>query len=148
MNRNDTALTTRRIRPTRLAAMMAIGGAALALAACGPSPQEEQTVGQQADGAIAQAERGIDNVRSETADTLRDAADAAKDTTITAAVKAQLMADSSLSAMDIEVTTEGGEVTLDGSAPDLEARERATELAEGVDGVSDVNNRLMIVASR
>lgn len=145
MNRNDNP---RRTHPTRLAAMLAVGGAALALAACGPSPQQDQTVGQQTDRAIAQTERSLDNARSEAADTIGNVADAARDTTITAAVKARLMADSSLSAMDIEVTTENGEVTLEGSAPDLEARSRATELAERVDGVSDVNNRLTVVALR
>jgi hyperosmotically inducible periplasmic protein len=143
-------LTARRPSRPGLAAMLAIGGTALALAACSPSPGDRggQAGGQA--GMPAQTDRGMDGARTGTAGTTGTpgVVDAARDTTITAAVRAQLMSDDMLRNMDISVTTERGQVTLEGNAPSADARERATNLASSVDGVNNVNNRLMVVAMR
>jgi hyperosmotically inducible protein len=68
----------------------------------------------------------------------------AGDAAITVAVSAALAKDSQLSAMRIDVDTDGGRVVLNGSAPSTAAKERATMLARGVDGVKSVDNRLAV----
>ncbi|HEY6725000.1 MAG TPA: BON domain-containing protein [Polyangiaceae bacterium] len=50
--------------------------------------------------------------------------------------------DDELDASDITVTVKGGEVTLEGTVPDRRAKQRAEDLAEGVSGVRDVDNKL------
>ena len=49
-----------------------------------------------------------------------------------------------VSAIRIDVDTRDGVVTLSGPAPSATARERASEIARGVKGVSSVNNQLTI----
>lgn len=71
--------------------------------------------------------------------------DKTRDAAITAQVNARLTGDSDLSALGIDVDTSGGRVVLKGSAPNTAARERATMLARGVDGVVGVDNELRIV---
>lgn len=71
-------------------------------------------------------------------------ADKARDAAISIEINALLARDSDLSALGIDVDTAGGHVVLRGSAPDATARERATRLARGVDGVVDVNNELQL----
>lgn len=68
------------------------------------------------------------------------------DATITAKVNAALAGDKDLSAIKIDVDTKDGVVTLSGPAPTASARERASELARTVQGVSSVNNQLTIKA--
>lgn len=103
----------------------------LSLAACGQ--KEDATVGQTIDGTIAKTEQAGQAV-----------AEGAADLAITTKVKAALAADDQLSAMSIEVNTEQGEVSLTGPAPNAEALERATVLAKAVDGVTAVNNQLVV----
>lgn len=72
------------------------------------------------------------------------AAAALSDAAITAAVKTALAADPKLSALQIEVDTEGGVVSLQGPAPDARSRERAEVLAAAPAGVVRVDNRLVV----
>jgi hypothetical protein len=53
-----------------------------------------------------------------------------------------------LDATEIEVTVEGGEVTLEGTVDDRDARWLAEELAEEVSGVRTAHNELRVTASR
>lgn len=69
------------------------------------------------------------------------------DMTITASVNASLARDPDLSAMRINVDTNSGVVTLDGTAPTTAAKDRATTLAQAVEGVAGVNNNLQIESS-
>ncbi|MBL0919146.1 MAG: BON domain-containing protein [Hydrogenophaga sp.] len=130
----------------------AIAASALVVA-CGE--REDTTVGQRLDGAVAdvqqsgsqlgndarQAAQDMKVAGSEAADTMaRGAADA----TITAKVNAALAADDQLSALAIDVDTSNGRVELTGTAPNAEARARATTLAQAVEGVVQVDNRLTV----
>lgn len=74
------------------------------------------------------------------------AADKVDDASITAKVNAELATDKDLSAIRIDVDTKGGVVTLSGPAPSATARERASEIARSVKGVTSVNNQLTIKA--
>jgi len=73
-----------------------------------------------------------------------DAADKVKDAGITSAVNAKLAQDKSLSAVQINVDTVNGRVSLRGTAPDVVSRERAQILAAAVEGVVSVDNQLVV----
>jgi hyperosmotically inducible protein len=66
----------------------------------------------------------------------------ARDAALAAEISARLARDPDLSALGIDVDATGGRVVLQGSAPDLEVRDRATVLAWGVYGVVGVNNKM------
>lgn len=125
----------------------------LSLVACGQ--KEEATVGQKIDGAIANTEQAAQEARQDlqaaAGDMKRDGeqaaqavADTAADAAITAKVKAALAADDQLSALRIDVDTATGVVSLTGPAPTVEAADRATVLAKAVDGVTAVQNKLVV----
>jgi osmotically-inducible protein OsmY len=66
------------------------------------------------------------------------------DSAITAKVKAALVKDSTTKAYQIGVTTFEGKVQLSGFVDDATARSRATQVAQNVEGVRDVENNLEI----
>jgi len=66
------------------------------------------------------------------------------DATITAQVKGALVGDEELSALDINVDTADGVVTLNGEVANQAHIARATDVADDVDGVRSINNRLTI----
>ena len=100
----------------------------------------------------AKAAEDAKNATKEAANDVKDASKSAadqasnkvSDALITTAVKAELAKDSKLSALRINVDTDGGRVALKGSAPDADSKERATKLANGVKGVTAVDNQLTV----
>lgn len=126
----------------------------LALAACG-KPDDDRTVGQKIDGAVAAAEQRTEVAKAEARDAAAEVKADAKEATaearasvddagITVAVNAALAGDPKLSALKIDVDTSNGRVELKGSAPDDSSRRRATDLARAVKGVVAVDNRLVV----
>lgn len=85
---------------------------------------DTETAGRKLDRATDQAGAAID------------------DAAITAKVKAALIAEPGLSAMQIDVDTDKGVVTLSGSVDSLSTSEKAKTLADSVAGVKEVQNRL------
>ena len=67
-----------------------------------------------------------------------------EDGTVTAAVKAKLLADTTVSGMSIDVDTREGVVTLTGTVGSAAARTRANELARTTEGVVRVEDKLTI----
>lgn len=140
--------------------------AVFALAACGQRTDDGSTVGQKIDSGVQKSEQmaqnGMDkakdaaasaesSVKQGTADAsaaVKDAGEkvaaAVDDASITASVNASLAKDPDLSAIRINVDTKGGVVTLQGPAPSATARDRATDIARNVKGVSSVNNQLTV----
>lgn len=125
----------------------------LSLTACGQ--QEDATVGQKIDGAINSTEQAAQQAKQDMESTAADikregeqavqsVATTATDMTITTKVKAALAADDQLSALKIEVDTVQGVVSLTGPAPSAEAADRATTLAKAVEGVTEVQNKLVV----
>jgi osmotically-inducible protein OsmY len=125
----------------------------LSLTACGQ--QEDATVGQKIDGAINSTEQAAQEAKKDMESTAADikregeqavqsVATTATDMTITTKVKAALAADDQLSALKIEVDTVQGVVSLTGPAPSAEAADRATTLAKAVEGVTEVQNKLVV----
>lgn len=132
--------------------------AALGLAACDRKP-EQATVGQKIDSAVAKVEQKTDatmatveqkteatvaKIEQKTGEVMDSAKLKVKDATITTRINAELARDKSLSALKINVDTHAGRVALKGSAPDATSRDRATQLAQRVDGVVGVDNQLEI----
>lgn len=135
---------------TTIAALAAV----FALSACDRNA-DERTAGERLDGAVAGAERRADeaksDIRRESAEAKSDIATAAnqagdkmKDASITTKVNAELARDNDLSALKINVDTAGGNVVLRGSAPNAAARDRATLIAQRVEGVLTVDNQLTV----
>ena len=140
----------------RIASVLAVSALALGLAAC--SKTEEPTVGQRMDSAVEKTEQAAaaarvkaDHAMQSAETSAKDAANSAMtavdDATITARVNASLAQDPDLSALKINVDTVNGKVTLNGPAPTTVARDRAESLAKAVDGVTAVNNQLVVTAS-
>ncbi|WOP14602.1 BON domain-containing protein [Ottowia sp. SB7-C50] len=156
------------LRATTLAAAIAL---AASLAAC--NKKDERTAGQQVDSAIAKSEQAAKDAQAKAADAAQEAkvaanragaeikqeakemkadasaaiaraGDAASDATTTAAVKAKLVADTELSALQINVDTKDGAVTLTGPAPNATAKARAETIAKSVKGVGTVHNNLTV----
>jgi hyperosmotically inducible protein len=69
-----------------------------------------------------------------------------EDTTVTAKVKAALLATDGIQATDISVETQQGVVILTGKVADASQARRAAEIAQGVEGVRAVDNRLTTAA--
>ena len=137
---------------------------AISLAAC--NKQEDKTAGQQLDQAIATTEQRTEAAKAEvqqevaqakantaaaaddmsakmkeTADMVSNKVD---DAAITASVNTELAKDSQLSALKINVDTSSGRVLLRGTAPNADARDRATSLTKAVKGVTSVDNQLEV----
>lgn len=131
--------------------------AALVLLAGCDRGGDRRTVGQRVDDGIGRVEEKSAQI-NEQAREAGQAASAAtgraaeavasetRDLGITAEMKARLAKDSQLSALRIDVDTNDGRVVLRGSAPTLAAREHATELARGIEGVMGVENELQVQA--
>ena len=139
--------------------------AAVALTACN-NRHEDPTAGQKVDGAIASAKqegaeakadasKGWDKTKENTREAAQDVkqgandamdktAAAVSDAAITASVNAELAKDSKLSALRIDVDTSHGRVALKGTAPDAASKDRATQIASAVKGVTGVDNQLRV----
>lgn len=103
----------------------------------------------------ADASRAVEKAQESAQATAKDMKDAASnaadragdkvtDAVITASVNAELTKDQTLRATQIDVDTDKGRVALRGSAPDEASRQRATQLAMAVKGVTEVDNQLKI----
>jgi hyperosmotically inducible protein len=70
------------------------------------------------------------------------------DASITSGVKTKLIRDSEIDAIDINVDTFQGVVTLNGNIQSRNAKRRAAKLARSVKGVKSVRSKLIVVSSR
>ena len=157
----------RLISPVSGTAAAAAGSLVLlvALGACGKK-DDEQTVGQRLDSAVAKTEQAATEAKAKTEASMAKAGDAIKEETqkaeaagkataasvsttvddiaITASVSSEFAKDADLSAIKINVDTKNGAVTLIGPAPTAAARDKATTIAKAVKGVTSVDNKLIV----
>lgn len=135
--------------------LVALAAAMASLAACNGKRDEDLTVGQRIDSAIAsgqqQAKEARDDIKQGASELKQEAQNAgvaatanAQDAAITASVNAALARDPKLSALKIDVDTRDGHVRLQGMAPDAESRARASRLASEIRGVTGVDNNLEV----
>lgn len=66
------------------------------------------------------------------------------DSAIATRVSLMLQADRKLQAARVAVASQGGRVTLTGTSPDPDARQRVAQLAAGVPGVRSVYNQVVV----
>jgi hyperosmotically inducible periplasmic protein len=155
----------RSTRPSRALAISCSVVLLTALAACGKK-NDDQTVGQKLDTAVARTEQAATEAKARAETSMGKAQDAMKDATakaeasgkstadkvattmddvsITTAVSAAFVRDPDLSALKIDVDTKNGRVTLTGPAPTMAAKEKATTLAKAIKGVMSVDNKLVV----
>ena len=159
----DTSLARPVLRPTRRRRWPALLSAAVVGAAIAAvyvsSLYDGRSLGVRIDDAVSAAgstvDRSVNNMRGAASGAAAGTTGAAErvagafgDAGITAAVKTALAADPGLSALQVEVNTREGVVTLQGPAPDEKARERAGVLAAAPQGVRQVDNRLVVSTPR
>jgi len=78
---------------------------------------------------------------------LQKAGDYVSDASLTAKIKAEFVENDSLSALDIEVESTDGVVTLAGDVKSDDQKDLAEDVAETVDGVKDVHNELRVASA-
>ena len=69
------------------------------------------------------------------------------DAAITTKVKTALMAEPGLRSLEIDVDTRDNVVTLNGTVDSQEKKQRAMQIAQGVDGVKSVSDNLVVKSS-
>lgn len=127
----------------KLTAAILASSAMLFAAGCSDDPVT--TAGEQVDSTVADVKQNTDEAAAYSEDKMESAGQSIDDAAITASLKARLIADDTLKALDINVDTEGGVVTMTGTAPTDQAKSMATDIANTVDGVTNVNNELTVV---
>jgi osmotically-inducible protein OsmY len=125
------------------------GGVAAAIGEAGRKTADAaKEAGSETKEAAKDMASGIGGVARRAGDAAADAADATgnvfKDAWITSATKAKLIADGDVSAMDINVDTRDGIVTLFGTVASEKEKEAAEAEARSVSGVRDVKNEIEI----
>ena len=121
----------------QLVAALAVG---TALFAAGCSDRSNETVGQTVDNATASVAAATGRIADKTAAVIDDA-------TITTKVKAAVFAEPGLQTLHINVDTRDGNVTLNGTVDTRELKERAMQVAQGVEGVKTVSDQLVVKPS-
>jgi hyperosmotically inducible protein len=84
--------------------------------------------------------------RDEPRETAREQQAAPNDSLITMNIQSRYFSDDGIKAREIDVDTDKGVVTLTGTVPSETARRQAETIAQGVDGVSRVQNNLRVEA--
>lgn len=147
---NPTLLQARR----PLLALACSAAVLLALTACNKA-DDGKTVGQSIDSGVAKTEQAAKDAGNAMKEASKDAqamgsqasttmGEKIDDVTITATVSTGLAKDPDLSAIKINVDTKDGVVTLNGPAPSAAAKDKATDIAKQVKGVTSVNNQLVV----
>ena len=122
---------------------VALASALVLLTAC-DQKETGTTAGEKVDNAVVEGKQESSKAGAYVEDKTSQTVQVVDDAAITTALKIKFVADADLKALDISVDTVGGVVTLTGMAPSATAKNRATEIARTVDGVSNVNNNLTV----
>lgn len=140
-------------RASRWTTFAAAAALAAGLSACNKA--EEPTAGQRLDSAINKTEQAAQDAKQKMESAAQEAGQASRNATadaaalmddagITTKVNAGLAQDPDLSAIKIDVDTRAGVVTLNGPVKSEQARDRASQIAQAVPGVTSVVNNLTI----
>jgi hyperosmotically inducible protein len=103
-----------------------------------------ETAGQKLDSTTERAGQKMDQAAATVKEKSEQAGDKAGDAAITAKVKTALIGEPGLKALKIDVDTANGVVTLTGSVDSPQNLDRATQVAQAVEGVKSVDNRLNV----
>lgn len=131
---------------TKITSVVAISAVVLLSAGCNRK-EPETTAGEKVDNAVATTKQETKDAGNYVENKSAGAVQTIDDAAITTALKGKYVIDSDLKAIDINVDTVNGVVTLTGAAPSAAAVEKATTVAKTVDGVKDVKNQLTVKAN-
>ena len=132
----------------RLLTLTSMAALVASLGIVGCSPQDRSDAKKTTNESVAQVENKARELGNDAKEAGKNVGDKVADAVITTSVKAELAKDSTLSAMKINVDTANGKVALQGTAPSSDARRHATTLAQGVKGVTSVDNQLSVEAKK
>ena len=129
-----------------IAAVTLVSSLALFAAGCDRTPDEPEV----AEPSVSER---MEDATNETRSTTRDMGDsmerradqagqAIDDASITATVKSKYLLDDTLKGLEISVNTDQGVVSLTGTVQNDAAKELATQIAQGTEGVVRVDNQL------
>ncbi|UHD16423.1 BON domain-containing protein [Thiocapsa bogorovii] len=117
--------------------------ASLGLAGC-----DKEDGAEEAGRKMDQTAERMGNQLEATKESMDEKAETAKnylqDSAITAKIKAEILAEPALKVLQIEVTTTDGVVTLNGTVDSQLSLERAAEVARKNQGVTSVENNLVV----
>lgn len=119
---------------------------ATALAAGCDRNKPAETAGQKLDRTTERAGEKMEQAGADAKQKAERAGDKIDDAAITAKVKTALIGEPGLKALQINVDTANGVVTLTGAVDTSQNLDRATQVAQSVDGVKSVDNRLNVKA--
>jgi hyperosmotically inducible protein len=111
-----------------------------ALAGCGKHANDDTGGGTEPSGAGGSAESPATGASG----TAASAGRAIDDSVITTKLKTALLTDSTLKGADISVETRNGEVVLTGSILNPAQKDHAAKVAQAMNGVKGVNNKLVM----
>jgi osmotically-inducible protein OsmY len=117
-----------------------IAASTLVFAAGCSDSNDRSTVGQKVDRAADKVAASTERAADKTATVIDDA-------TITTKVKAAVLAEPGLKTLQINVDTKDGRVTLAGTVDNAELKQRATQVAQSVEGVKSVSDQLTVKSS-
>ena len=126
-----------------IAAIALASSLALIATGCDRKPAD-QTAGEKMDEAAADNRSAVSGMGDTLERKTDQAGQAIDDAPITATIKGKYLVDDTLKGLDISVDTEQGVVTLTGPVQSDTAKELATQIAQGVEGVVRVDNQLTI----
>lgn len=129
------------LRPAGL--VLGLSGAALVAGCSGDDADRLARVGRKV---VARLETLTDNADGKLTKGLQALRGEWEEAPVEGRVAARLRWDRDLATLRIEVSSEGGVVTLRGTVPDLAQRRRAVELAESTTGVRQVVDALVMPA--
>jgi hypothetical protein len=126
---------------------IAVTTLAIAFAAGCDRKTSMESTGDRADGTSERAGEKMDRAATDMSREADKAGDKMSDAAITAKVKTAIIAEPGLKAMQIDVDTVNGVVTLTGTVDAPQLIDQARQVAQSVEGVKSVNNRLTVKAS-
>lgn len=85
-----------------------------------------------------------ENIGAETEQAATSVGEKIDDGVITTKVKSALLADDTVKGLDINVDTVNGTVTLNGTVDNQAQADRAVQVTQGIEGVANVDNKLVI----
>lgn len=128
-----------------IAAVTLVSSLALFAAGCDRTPDEPEVADPVVTEPSVNDERNTTSDMGESIERSADrAGQAIDDASITAAVKSKYLLDDTLKGLQISVDTNQGVVSLTGTVQNDAAKELATQIAQGTEGVVRVDNQLTI----
>ena len=127
--------------------LLALFAAGTVLFAAGCDQRNDATRTGAAPTTADKMANATNNAADKMAAATQKAGDKIDDAAITAKVKTALMAEPGLKSLEINVDTRDNVVTLAGTVGSPELKQRATQLAQSVEGVKSVSDQLVIKPS-